>query len=658
MCGITGFINSSYTTDSYPQTIKGMLAFIKHRGPDEMGYYFDDTIAIASARLSIIDITSGQQPMSDAGKRFWICFNGEIYNYIELRKDLILKGHSFGTQSDTEVLLKSWMEWGPACLPKLNGGFAFALYDKLNKSLILARDRYGKRPLFYSIKNKTLIFGSELKSFLAFPDLEFSLDPSQLSSIFSLWTPTGSQTAFKGIQQLPVASYLRFENNDMTIREYSPLKLKQELFTGDFKIACEITKQKLEESVKLRLRSDVEVGTYLSGGLDSSITTKLAIDYSNKRIKSFSISFADTEFDEQKEQNIVSQFLGTEHNTLQITNKDIVDNFPRALWYSEVPVFRTAFVPMFLLSNIVRKAGIKVVLTGEGADESFLGYDIFKETSILKNWNDFASESELKDVLKGLYPYIRHFNDNNVNSLYSLYSQFTHEKHDGLFSHEMRIHNSMFSLRLLNGKFDPLRNIIELKDNNPEYSSLDPIKKAQWLEFNSLLSGYLLSTQGDRMSMAHGVENRCPFLDFNVVEWAACLPQDFKLGSGFSEKYILKRTFQDVLPFEIINRPKQPYRAPDANAFLNNDSDWMDLILSDNELNKIDSLNFGFCKVFMSKMLKAPADTISQRENQTFVFLLSVAVLNHYFVNRKFDDPESIDSILKREIDGRTISIQ
>jgi len=617
-----------------------------------MGYYFDDAIAIGTARLSIIDIKGGQQPISDASGRYWICFNGEIYNYPELKVELSNAGCQFSTHSDTEVLLNAWIVWGDAGLKKLNGAFAFCLYDRQRHSLILARDRFGKRPLYYvSEQNHHLMFGSEMKCFRAYEPFKFEFDSEQLASIFRVWTPLEDQSGFKGIRQVPAGSYLYADRHSMKVVSYAPLQLTQPHLDLSEAEITDLVYATLSESVRLRLRSDVDVGVYLSGGMDSAIIAQLVSENKAGTTKSFSIEFEEAEFDESADQQLMSEYLGTDHASLRISSQDIVDAFPAALWHAEVPVFRTAFVPMFLLSKQVNSCGIKVVLTGEGADEAFLGYDLFKETLLRAGWSALNA-SERQSQLARLYPYLPHFNETNQASLSAFFDRFSSESKTEFFSHQVRFHNSQLSGRLLNRKADGLHSLSSSsRAAHESYALLSLIQKAQWLEFKTLLSGYLLSTQGDRMSLAHSVENRCPFLDPKVVNLGSAT--NLRFNDGSDEKYLLKKAFAGKLPEKILRKPKQPYRAPDASAFLRAKPDYLETLRSEHELKKVGVLDAKFCLAFVNKMLAKSIEQISQAENQTLVFLLSVALLHDRFIGRSVNVADDIESLLVKQIDGR-----
>lgn len=629
MCGLAGFLSPELQGDAVPQVITSMLSRIHHRGPDEAGYYLDDGIAMGAVRLSIIDIAAGSQPMSDPAGRYWICFNGELYNHIELRHELRGLGRTFRTHSDTEVVLQAWIQWGQACLTRFNGAFGLAIRDAATGELFLARDRYGKRPLFYSDRPGAFLFASEMKAFQAFPGFRFELDPRELASIFAVWTPLPDRTPFQGIRQIPVGGLLAVRGERRTLHTYEELRVDAPPFSGNEDDAAAFVREELRKSVEVRLRSDVEVGVYLSGGLDSSIVTKLATDLSRNQVRTFSVEFEDKTFDESSSQRAVAEHLGTVHSSLAISSADIAENFPSAVYHAEVPAFRTAFVPMYLLSRHVRDAGIKVILSGEGADEAFLGYSLFRETLLRASWNELTDE-EKAAKLGSLHPELGHFGPGHRKHLTGLFSQFSTERLPGLFSHELRYQNGRFAVRLLKERDEPFGDVLDLVGTAPDYVALSPTQKAQWLEYKTLLAGYLLSTQGERMSLAHSVENRCPFLDPAVVRAAASV--NLKYDDGFQEKAILKKAFHGELPQSSLTRPKQPYRAPGAAAFKERRPDYMELLLSDTELAHLDCVDPVFARKLVNKIMSTPDPEISTKEDQAFVYLLSTAVLNHQYV--------------------------
>ncbi len=615
-----------------PETILDMLSAINHRGPDESGYVLLPKVAMSTARLQILDFENGQQPILSEDNRYCLAYNGEIYNYIELREELRAIGYSFKTNCDTEVVMKAWEEWGEESLLRFNGGFAFSLFDQLENTLFLARDRFGKRPLYYYEDSEKFVYASEIKGISSFPGISLKIDADSMAMIFAFWTPFESITPYEKVYQVPPGHCLKLNSKGSSTRKYFALSFEGDREACEPGEATEEVKHTIDRSVFTRLRSDTEVGTYLSGGLDSAIVTEEAREYVSK-IKSFSVTFDDPSFDESKEQEKLSKYLGTDHYPLRITSSDIVDSFPQALMHAEVPVFRTAFVPMYLLSRHVRSKGIKVVLTGEGADEVFLGYNIFKETLLRKDWRNLGF-AERARVISSLYPYLKHYKDDKSSKmLHALYENFSEAGHP-FFSHEIRLFNSSFSLKLLSKDLrieDVLPRAIQ-EGLMPDPSET-AVQNAQFLEYKTLLHGYLLSTQGDRMTFAHGVEARCPFLDPDLFDLSKSLPQTLKLSSQGVEKNILKTAYKDSLPQFVLDKPKQPYRAPDAKAFLESGSDYLDSVLSESELGKLDFIDSKFANRLVSKLRKSDTDKVSHREDQSFMLLLSMSLIAQSFIN-------------------------
>lgn len=632
MCGIAGISNPAFSAETLTDDIQTMLAYIGHRGPDGAGYVVDNGFAMGAVRLAILDPASGTQPFTDRSGRFWLCYNGEIYNYRELKATLEAAGCVFQTQCDTEVVLNAWITWGPDCLRRFNGGFAFSLYDSETGNLFLARDRFGKRPLFYAKRGKNFLFASEMKAFLTFPDFSFEQDPDQLSSILGQWTPLPHQSGFQGIESLPMGQWLAVKNGELSTHTYADLRFDTGPSVTTEEDALDLVRERLTRSVELRLRSDVEVGVYLSGGVDSAIVATLAKDFSPKPLSTFSVEFEDAEFDESPDQQLMSDHLGTRHFSQRITHADIADSTPDAVYHAEFPAFRSAFIPMYLLSKRTKEEGIKVILSGEGADEAFLGYDLFKETLLREAWEDLP-EDQRRAQLEKLYPHLSHYGPEDIAAVTGLYHQFSTEKMPGLFSHELRFQNGQFSSRLLKDASPPFEAILQYVATHGEYSNFSSVEKAQWLEYKTLLPGYLLSTQGERMSFSHGVENRCPFMDPDVFALATSI--NLKFDDGLIEKRLLREAFRGRLPDAIIDKRKFPYRAPDAAAFAARRPDYLDAVLSADELSKMPFVNAKFAKRLANKVLTRPANEISTKENQTFLYLLSICLLHRTFVLRE-----------------------
>jgi asparagine synthase (glutamine-hydrolysing) len=652
MCGIAGAYGADLPR-SAEAALAEMLRLIRHRGPNEAGVYLSDQLCMGTVRLSIVGVTTGQQPMTDPEERHVLCYNGEIYNYLELRDELRSLGYRFTTESDTEVVLHAWREWGTRCLPRLNGGFAFAVYDRREQTLFLVRDRFGKRPLFYTRHGAQVLFASEMKSFLAVDDFGFAFDPRQLASIVTLWTPIADQTGFQGIQQVPQGSYVKISPTGLEVERYHQIDFVTSCDVRSESQAIEEIRAALRKAVELRLRSDVEVGMYLSGGLDSSILASIVAGQVDGRFRTYSVEFEDAEFDESPDQRRMAAHVRSRHRTVRVTSEMIAASFPAAVFHAEVPVFRTAPVPMYLLSRMVHDDGIKVVLTGEGADEAFLGYDLFKETLLRRAWNGLEDAQKLAR-LRQLYPYLRHYSGGDGTELLGLYQAFSEERYPGLFSHELRIQNGLFSRRLLKDRTSGLDAIQALIGEHGYFAALSDTQRAQWLEYQSLLPGYLLSSQGDRMALANSVENRCPFLDPAVVELSAAV--NLKFDDGTDEKYLLRRAFADALPPENARKRKYPYRAPDSQAFISSQPEYLELVRSEQELSKIGLLDVRFCRLLVEKVLTAPPAEISTKENQTLVFLLSIALQHHHFVDRSISDVARnapIEDLMMKRVDHR-----
>jgi asparagine synthase (glutamine-hydrolysing) len=407
MCGIAGYFNiSTQTSPAYGQ-LGCMIHQLRHRGPDGYGFYGDERVGLAHARLSIIDLEGGWQPIHNEDKTLWVIFNGEIFNYKELRKELEARGHRFFSQSDTEVIVHLYEEKGEACLADFNGQFALVVYDKEHGSLFFARDRFGIRPFYYCYHRGKFYFASEIKAiFAADPAIPRSLNPGVIQDVFTYWAPMGEETAFRGIFQLePGCCATLRPGAALRIRQYWELPFGEEARTFPSETACaEEFRELLIDAVRLRLRADVPVGAYLSGGLDSSAITTLVRHYTKNPLKTFSIGFSDTVYDESREQAEVVRHLGTDHHMVHCTYEAIAEHFPTVIRHTEVPILRTAPTPLFLLSRLVRQNGHKVVLSGEGADEILGGYDLFKEVKIRTFIQRMPNSSLRPLLLNRLYP--------------------------------------------------------------------------------------------------------------------------------------------------------------------------------------------------------------------------------------------------------------
>ncbi len=574
MCGIAGYFGVPDARVPAVAQLVGMLRALRHRGPDGEGTCRGEGFGFAHTRLSIIDIAAGAQPMANDDETVWITFNGEIFNYVELRAELIAKGVRFRTHSDTEVIIRLYETMGPDCVERLNGDFAFAIWDARRRQMMLARDRMGVRPLFYTTHRGATYFASEAKALFEVPGIEPELDPIALDQIFTFWFPLAPRTIFKGVSELQPGHMLIARDGNVTVRPYWQLQfpnVDEAEDTRDEATIAEEVRALLIDATRIRLRSDVPVGSYLSGGLDSSIVAAIAAKLAPERLRTFSVRFDDPEFDETSFQNEMADALGTAHSAVLCRPSDIGAIFPEVVRHAERPILRTAPAPLYMLSGLVREEGFKVVLTGEGADEVFGGYDIFKETKLRR----FCARDPKADyralLFKKLYPYLPKLQAQSAAYLKAFFATDLDAVGDPLFSHLPRFRSTagakLFFSADLKRELAGYDALDDLRAHLPEaFSRWHPLSQAQYLETAYLLPGYILSSQGDRMAMANAVEGRFPFLDHRVVEMAAKIPPRLKLH-GLTEKHILREAARDLVPPMMAKRPKQPYRAPDSASF-------------------------------------------------------------------------------------------
>lgn len=565
MCGIAGLARASGRPVE-PLQLARMAATIRHRGPDGYGFLADKRVGLAHVRLSIVDLATGAQPLANEDETLWITFNGEIFNWRELRDELERAGHRFRTHSDTEVIVHAWEQWGRAMLDRFNGQFAFAIYDRRDGSLFLARDRFGVRPLYLHHRNGDLYFGSEAKALFAGGEVRAQVDVAGLDEVFTFWAARAPRTVFHGVEQMPPGGWLHWRDGEITTGRWWTPSYNE---AGDEpRDALERLGELLRSSTALRMRADVPVGGYLSGGLDSSITCSLAARETDHALRSFSVTFADPAYDESAHQRAVADAIRSEHAVTHISDDEISAVFPEVVRHAETPVLRTAPAPMYLLAQLARERDIKVVLTGEGSDEVFFGYDIFKESEVRRFCLRQPQSTARPMLFDRLYPYLR--GSGGGGGIWRQFFLDAGSPDDPLFSHQPRMRLARFvqdfyavDLRTTQ-RPDPAD---ALRAELPaDFNRWSTVAQAAWIEIRTLLDGYLLSSQGDRMAMAHGVEGRYPFLDYRVFEFASSLPAGSKL-LGLKEKDILKRWATGVVPDVVRQRSKQPYRAGDIAAF-------------------------------------------------------------------------------------------
>ena len=648
MCGIAGFYKWYDTKENKINTLGKMLTRIRHRGPDESGVYLSPHIGLGSVRLSIIDLSTGTMPLCNIDESLWIVFNGEVYNYIELKKELLEKNHTFKTSSDTEVVVHLYQEYGPEFVKKLNGQFAIAIWDKKKQELFLARDRVGIRPLYYMEIASSFVFASEIKSLFEFPGVHSKISPKALTQYFTFWTSLSPNTAFEDIFEVPPGSYMIINEEQREIYSYweLPILKPHEYQYNSIEEASEEFEAIFSDAVKLRLRADVPVAAYLSGGIDSCVTTSFIKDISPESLQTFSLGFTEIDYDESHYQNIAANHFKTKHSSITCRPDDIANNFKNVVWHAESPLIRTAPTPMSLLAENVKNHNIKVVITGEGADELLGGYNIFKETKIRHFWARDPQSNYRPLLLKKLYPYLPQMKNTNSNILKMFFGYKLNETSSPIYSHLLRWNNtSRINNYLSKGykeiidDYSPIKEIEQQLENT--LNGYDYLSKAQYIEMKIFMSGYLLSSQGDRMSMANSVEGRYPFLDHRVIEFCMKLNPDLKLN-GLNEKYLLKKMMKGKLPESILNRSKQAYRAPIKSTFIaDNIPEYLKEMLSDKQLNHTGIFNTDYVNQLLTKM--KTKSLVSEIDTMALTGILSTQILYDLFIDK------SIPSLAENE---------
>lgn len=570
MCGIAGAVST--TELPLPREILAdVAACIRHRGPDGTGFHTEPCAALVSTRLSIIDVEGGRMPISNEDGTLHIVYNGECYNYRELRPALEARGHVFRTASDTEVVLHLYEEYGPQCLEMMNGQFAIAIWDTRRRRLFLARDRMGMRPLYYAERGDTLVFGSEVKALLATGLVGAEPDLKGIDALISFGCVVSPNTFFRGIRSLPPGCYLEWKSGKLSVSRYWDTEYPdaaQAEDRGEEYYATRLLEQ-LTEAVRCRLISDVPLGAYLSGGLDSSCVVERMAGLNGRVLTTFSIAFEDDEFDESDYADMMIARLGCRHESIRCSSDDIARAFPRLIRHAEAPLISTESAPLMLLSELARRK-VKVVLTGEGSDELFGGYS-FDRFEVLRRalarlpWSVlsplvkahfghrsgghgdlfFPSKERLieKERLFGVYP-----SRSMQYGFLELVQKMT-------YTDEMLGRASSYDHREL------------LPIDREKIARMHPFNASIYLSQRLFLEGHLLGPHGDRAAMANSIEGRYPFLDHRVVEFCAGIPPRLKM-KRFVEKYILRAAFAGRLPDEVLWRRKQPFLAPFGTPFL------------------------------------------------------------------------------------------
>ncbi len=630
MCGIAGIIGE-YDPNVDSGRVRAMIGQLQHRGPDHFRVCERESAVLGHARLSIIDLETGDQPVFSRDGAIAVVFNGEIYNYLELRREL-LPDYPFYTESDTEVIVALYERYGIDFVEHLNGQFAICLHDRRQQRSYLIRDRVGIAPLYYCRESNRVLFASEVKALKA-GGVALQMDVEGLGDYVHLWAPLSPGTLYRGISEVPPGCWVEVkQGGEMRSERYWNYAYRPEN-DADLEERIEELDALLQDAVRIRLRADVPVAAYLSGGLDSSIILSYLLRI-GADLETFSLSFADAAFDESAFQREVAAHFSTRHNEVLARNEQIASGFTGTVWHAESPLFRTSPAPMKLLSGQVHGSGYKVVLTGEGADEVFGGYDLFKEARIREFWSRSPQSRCRPALLRRLYPYL---DFNRLNSTAYLKNAFGHQLEQTgrlLYGHAIRMKTTSAVIDFLHPDLRETIRGMDIEERavkrlGAEALALPVFNRAQYVEARTLMPGYILSSQGDRMLMANSVEGRYPFLDHRVIEFAGRLPNRYKMH-GLKEKFILKKLAAGRLPRSVLDRPKQPYRAPDIDALTcAANSDLLDC-LSPHAIRRHGVLDEGKIALLLKKVRSGRANSV--KDNMMFTTALSTQIWMDQFI--------------------------
>ncbi len=563
MCGIAGIVSPRLPSGAV-RIVCEMVSHVAHRGPDAQAVVHDEQCVFGHALLAIAGGDASRQPMSDDSGQHWISYNGEIYNGPELQQELESLGNGFRRGCDTEVVLASLREWGDRAVERFNGGFALAYYDRASAGVLLARDEFGKRPLYYTQSGGMIAFASEMKAFLALPWFSLRYDEDALATLYWTSAVTAPGTVFQEVSQVLPGECIWIRNGRMSRTSMAPRPAHR--YQGSRDDAIHELRHRIAKSVRRRARANRPVTVLASGGLDSSIVAlEVAADVS-RRVTAYSIAFPDTKYDESAEQDAVCTILGLAHRRIVATPATIAAGFRDAVYHAEQPIPTASPIPMYQLARQLRADGYAVALSGEGADEIFLGYGVFKEVLLRDAVLDRPSVAADLAAAYGGW-------SESVNAaVHAVVGRFSNPN-DVLHSHLPRYYNNKTAASAL-ARGISFRTTREREERAyADLAGLDPIARARALELSKLLAGYLLSVQGDRMALASGIENRCPFLDDDVVALAVSLPHEWHLPPTGPEKKILRDAYRDGLPATVVDRPKKPYLAPDVAFVQSRDAD-------------------------------------------------------------------------------------
>lgn len=606
MCGICGVFEYNKQNIIDAASLKKMCRVIEHRGPDDEGIYADSYIGLGMRRLSIIDLATGDQPIHNEDESIWIVFNGEIYNFLELKHELEKKGHCFYTACDTEVIVHLYEEMGENCVNRLNGMFAFALYDLKKEKLFLARDRLGIKPLHYMIFNGKILFGSEIKSILQYPDVHRELDLSALNDFLTFeWVPAPA-TIFKGIKKLLPGHILTVEGSEISLREYWDVNYN-ETAKSEEQIAQEILKI-LEKSVQLRMISDVPLGAFLSGGIDSSAIVALMSKLSDQPVKTFTIGFSEESYNEVEYARKIAEQFGTEHRE-KIIEPDAIDLMNKVIKNLDEPFADVSTLPTYLVSEFAREH-VTVVLTGDGGDETFGGYDQYQANQMMNTYQklpNFLIKKTIPSVAKRLKPSPQKKGMKNKIKRFvdgaSQPDRFEHMRWMIYYTEDEK--QTLFSSHVLKNlnNIDSYGSVRTYFENN---KGKDRLAKALYLDTKLYLVDDIL-TKVDRMSMANSLEARVPLLDHTFVEYVATIPSSMKINKK-TRKYIFKKAMGKTLPSDILKRGKQGFSIPIKNWLRSELKDLMEDVLNKKRIKEEGYFNYDYIEKLKKGHLEGKYD--------------------------------------------------
>ena len=551
MCGIAGLVYRDASRRCSAETVEAMRDIASYRGPDDSGIYLDGPAGLGHRRLSIIDLGGGHQPMTDEHQRFWIVYNGEVYNFRETRQQLETKGHVFRTNSDTEVILRLYIDRGERCVEALNGMFAFAIWDTQQRTLFLARDRMGVKPLYYAETPEAFVFGSEIKSIFASNLVSPRRRDDAFAEYMTFRQVAGTTTLFEGVNSLAPGCTMLVRDGQVRISQYWSPQPSSEPLSMSFEDATERLAAMLEESVRMRLVSDVPVGTFCSGGVDSSLVTALAARHKNDSINTFSVGFDESDFDESEFARAVSKHYNTRHHELRVGNVEYSELFPKMVWHNDEPLDFANSVHIFALSELAKRH-VTVVLTGEGSDELFAGYPRYRIPGLARSYRRVPGP--IRTLLGSVVP------DHRVQKL-GRYAATTPADTLLYNSSYLRPEVVRAVYPRANGfKLDFRRLCLERQRS----LGLDEVSNLSLLDQETFLVSIL--HRQDKMSMAASIESRVPFMDYRLVEFANRVPTAHKIRRG-SGKALVKEVARRYLPVEVVDRRKSGFGVPLARWF-------------------------------------------------------------------------------------------